>query len=120
MGITLGDLEKLLEGEIVVGHEKMELSVDCCTASDLMSDVLTGPTAGSILITGLNSVQVIKTSRIANLAAIVLVRKKRPNNDLVESAREHEIPLLRTPFTMFTVCGKLFQLGLRGVEGRIK
>ncbi len=120
MGILLRDLVELLKAEIVVGHEKMDLAVEFCTASDLMSDVLSGPTSGSILITGLNNTQAIRASMIANLAAIILVRKKRPNKDLVARAREYEIPLLRTPLTMFTVCGKLFQLGLRGVDELIK
>jgi len=116
MTMRLSDLVEVLEAEIVVGREKTDLSFEFCTASDLMSDVLRGPTSGSLLITGLNNTQVIRASVIANVAAIILVRKKRPNEDLVARAQEHDIPLLRTPFTMFTVCGKLFQMGLRGVD----
>ncbi|MCF8061664.1 MAG: hypothetical protein K9M82_04030 [Deltaproteobacteria bacterium] len=116
MTMKLAELVELLDAEIVVGHEKRDLSFEFCTASDLMSDILRGPTSGSILITGLNNTQVIRASVIANVAAIVLVRKKRPNEDLVERAKEHEIPLIRTPFTMFTACGKLFEVGLRGID----
>jgi hypothetical protein len=50
--------------------------------------------------------------------AIVFVRKKRPSPDVIELADNHEIPLLTTPFTMFSSCGRLFAKGLRGVEGR--
>ena len=116
MTMKLAELVELLDAEIIVGHEKCDLSFEFCTASDLMSDVLRGPTSGSILITGLNNTQVTRASVIANVAAIVLVRKKRPNEDLVERAKEHEIPVIRTPFTMFTACGKLFEAGLRGVD----
>ena len=116
MTMKLAELVELLDAEIIVGHEKCDLSFEFCTASDLMSDVLRGPTSGSILITGLNNTQAIRASVIANAAAIVLVRKKRPNEDLVVRAKEHEIPVIRTPFTMFTACGKLFEAGLRGVD----
>ncbi len=114
--MKLSELVEVLDAEIVVGHEKIDLTFEFCTASDLMSDVLRGPTSGSILVTGLNNTQVLRAAVISNVVAIVLVRRKRPNEDLVERAREHEVPLIRTPFTMFTTCGKLFQRGLRGVD----
>ncbi len=119
MTMKLAQLVELLNAEILVGHQKCDLSFEFCMASDLMSDVLRGPTSGAILITGLNNAQVIRSSVIANVAAIVLVRKKRPNEDLVERAKEHEIPVIRTPFTMFTACGKLFEAGLSGVDALI-
>lgn len=114
--MKLVELVELLDAEIIVGHEKCEVDFEFCTASDLMSDILRGPTSGSVLLTGLNNTQVIRASVIANVAAIVLVRRKRPNEDLVEQAKEHEIPVIRTPLTMFTACGKLFQVGLRGID----
>jgi len=116
MGMTLGELVRLVEADVFVGREKLDLVFEYCTASDLMSDVLRGPTEGSLLVTGLNNTQVIKASVIANIAAILLVRRKWPNEDLVTKAGEHEIPLLKTPYTMFTVCGKLYQKGIRGVD----
>jgi predicted transcriptional regulator len=119
MTVKLSDLVDILDAEIIVGHENTDLSFDYCTASDLMSDVLRGPTEGSILITGLNNAQVIRASVIAHVGAIVLVRKKRPNEDLVIGAKEHDIPVLRTPLTMFTVCGRLSRMGLRGVDDRV-
>lgn len=116
MAMKLKDLADLLDADFVIGHEQSDLSFEFCTASDLMSDVLRGPVSGSILITGLNNTQVIRASVIANVAAIILVRKKRPDEDLITRAREHGIPIVRTPYTMFTVCGKLFQAGLKGVD----
>jgi len=35
---------------------------------------------------------------------------------LIAHAREHGLPLLCTPYTMFTACGRLYEKGLRGVE----
>ncbi|MBW1779960.1 MAG: hypothetical protein JRL30_04405 [Deltaproteobacteria bacterium] len=86
------------------------------TASDLMSDMLTGKNSGVVLLTGLCNVQVIRTSVIADVSAVILVRGKRPTQEMIIQAREHGLPLLSTPFTMFTSCGRLFAKGLRGVE----
>lgn len=99
-----------------MGHEKMDTSVHAGTGSDLMSDMLTGPTDGAVLLTGLNNVQVIRTSVVAGVAAVVLVRGKKPTPEVIDQAREHGLPLLSTPFTMYSSCGRLCVRGLRGVE----
>jgi len=81
-----------------------------------MSDLLTGPTNGAVLLTGLNNIQVIRTSVIAGVAAVVFVRGKRPSLEMINHANKHDLPLLSTNFTMFSSCGRLFAKGLRGVE----
>jgi len=81
-----------------------------------MSDILTGPTGGALLVTGLNNVQVVRASAIAGVAAVVLVRDKRPDQEAIAQAKEHDLPLLSTSFTMFSTSGRLFSMGLRGVE----
>ena len=81
-----------------------------------MSDLLTGPTEGVVLLSGLNNLQVIRTSVIAGVTALVIVRGKVPDQEMIAQAREHALPLMSTPFTMFTACGRLFRQGLRGVE----
>ncbi|MFH1242399.1 MAG: DRTGG domain-containing protein [Pseudomonadota bacterium] len=114
--MNLADIRDTLRAEVIVGNDKLDLPVRAGTASDLMSDMLTGPTNGAVLLTGLCNVQVIRTSVVAGVVAVVLVRGKRPSQELISQAREHGLPLLSTPFTMFSACGRLFSKGLRGVE----
>ena len=72
----------------------------------------------AVLLTGLNTIQVIRSAVISGMAAVVLIRDKRPSPEMVDQAREHGLPLLSSPFTMFSSCGRLFAKGLRGVEGK--
>jgi len=51
--------------------------------------------------------------------AVVLVRGKEPDQEMVSEARSHGLPVLSTPFTMFTACGRLFKQGLRGIDQRL-
>jgi hypothetical protein len=81
-----------------------------------MSDMLTGATEGVVLLTGLSNIQVIRTSVIAGVAGVVLVRGKKPTEEMIEQAKAHALPLMSTPFTMYTACGRLFSKGLMGVE----
>jgi len=114
--ISLDEIKKLLHAKVFAGEDKLDIPVKAGTASDLMSDMLTGKTSGTVLLTGLCNVQVIRTAVIADLAAVILVRGKRPTQEIIDQAREHRLPLLSTPFTMFTSCGRLCAKGVRGVE----
>ena len=117
--MKLSDIKDLLHAEVVVGQDKLDMSVKAGAASDLMSDLLTGQNNNAVLLTGLCNVQVIRTSVIAGIAAVVLVRGKQPTQEIITQAREHGLPLLSTPFTMFTSCGRLFSKKLRGVDEKI-
>jgi predicted transcriptional regulator len=116
--MTLTDVKNILKAEVFVGEDKLATTVTAGTGSDLMSDMLRVPKTGVVLLSGLNTVQVVRTSVIAAVAAVVLVRGKRPTQDMIDQASEHGLPLMSTPFTMFTACGRLFSRGLRGVEGK--
>ncbi len=114
--MKLDDIKETLRAEVFVGHDKMDMVVKAGTGSDLMSDMLRGPTNGAVLLTGLNNIQVIRTSVIAGVVAVILIRDKKPTPDMITLAREHGLPVLSTPFTMFSSCGRLFNKGLRGIE----
>ncbi|MFH1481382.1 MAG: DRTGG domain-containing protein, partial [Pseudomonadota bacterium] len=107
-----------LRAEFIVGKEKPDREVKAGVATDLMSDLLRIPHTDVVLLTGLNNAQVIRTSLIAGVEAVILVRGKKPNEEVIQQAREHNITLLATPFTMFTACGRLCNKGLRGVEAK--
>lgn len=114
--MRLDDIKKALRAKIFAGHDKMDITVKAGTGSDLMSDMLRGPTDGAVLLTGLNNIQVIRTSVISGVVAVILIRDKKPTPDMISLAGEHGLPVLSTPFTMFSSCGRLFNKGLRGVE----
>jgi predicted transcriptional regulator len=114
--LRLSEIKEILKAEVIAGEEHLSRTVAAGVGSDLMSDLLTGPTSEALLLTGLNNIQVIRTAVIAGINGVVLVRGKRPGPDMILHAREHQLPLMTTPFTMFSACGRLFHKGLRGVE----
>lgn len=115
--MRLSEVVEALECEVVVGREDpsfSEIKVEVGCGADLMSDVLAFIKPGAILLTGLITAQVVRTAVVADIRAIVYVRKKRPDPKAVELAREGGIPLLCTPLLMFEACGRLYARGLRG------
>ena len=116
--MKLIDIKDILRAEVLTGEDQLDMTIKAGTGSDLMSDMLTGQNTDTVLLTGLCNAQAIRTSVIAGVRAIVFVRNKRPAPEVIELADKHHVPLLSTPFTMFSSCGRLFAKGLRGVEGR--
>jgi predicted transcriptional regulator len=116
MGMTLSEVKQILRAKVTSGENSLDMIVQAGAGSDLMSDLLRGSKEGVLVLSGLNNIQAIRTSVIAGVAALVLVRGKEPDEEMKAQAREHGLPLLTTPFTMFTACGRLFKAGLRGVD----
>ena len=84
-------------------------------ASDLMSDVLTLLADQLLLITGLNTIQTIRTAEMADIRHVLLVRGKIPDGRMREIAGEHGIILMSTRFSMFKSSGILYAAGLEAV-----
>jgi predicted transcriptional regulator len=115
--MTLGEITRLLDCEVICGHELMDTEVSVCFAADLMSDVLAFSRSGALLVTGLTSIQSVHTADVADLKAILFIHDKRPAQTVVEVARHTNIPLLTTRRFMFETCGLLYTHGLK-VAGR--
>ena len=110
--MTLREIVDKLEATVGLGSDKLDMEVEQCFASDLMSDVLTLKET-PVLITGLCNVQTIRTCDMANLEVVIFVRGKRPSEDMVELADENDMVLICTTYSMFKTCGLLWELGLK-------
>ena len=116
--MTLGKVTEILEGEVVLTTEDIETEILSVCSSDLMSDLLHFTSRPkSLLITGLNNTQVIRTAEIADIKAVVFVLDKRPDREAVEMARQKGITLIVTRLSRFTACGRLYAGGLGSCTG---
>jgi predicted transcriptional regulator len=116
--MRLADIIKALDATILMGNEHLDKEIRTCGASDLMSDILAGLSEGSILLTGLTTVQVIRTAIVAGVGAVVFVRNKMPPQDVIDLAKDQGLPLILSPYSMFVSCGRLHACNLTGLDGR--
>jgi len=116
--MKLSQIVESLEAKVLTGDDLLEKDIDTCGASDLMSDILAGLSEGCILLTGLTTVQVIRTAMVAGVGAVVFVRDKTPPQEVIDLAREQELPLISSPYSMFVSCGRLHACNLTGLDGR--
>jgi predicted transcriptional regulator len=121
--MTLQDIQRLLDAEVIAGAENLGREISHAFAADLLSDVLAiarRGAEGALLITGNRTLQVIYTADVVDLGAILFVRGKRPNDSMTQLADEMEIPLLMTPYIMFETCGRLYRHGLKACIEKVE
>ena len=112
--MTIRALIPVLDARVLCGEDKLDQEVNTACGSDLMSDVLAFVKDQSVLLTGLNNPQVVRTADMMDMICIVFVRGKQPDEMILQLAAQRGIAVMRTGMPMFTACGLLYEKGLRG------
>lgn len=118
--MNLHDVQRLLGADVLTGKEYLDRQIETCCGSDMMSDVLAFTKRNTLLCTGLTNMQVVRTADMTELSALVFVRGKVPDQDILEAAEDNMLPVLVTYHTLFEACGILYQAGIKGCSKRGK
>ena len=116
--MKVSEIKDILEAEVICGEDNLGRDVYTACGSDMMSDVLAYVKEQAVLLSGLMNPQVVRTAEMMDMQCIVFVRGKKPDESIIELARDRDIVLLSTKYPMFASCGMLYEKGLRG--GAIK
>ncbi|MCP4115499.1 MAG: hypothetical protein GY737_08850 [Desulfobacteraceae bacterium] len=116
--MQLTEIAMILDARFLVGEEFAPREVFKVGASDLMSDILAADSEGSLILTGLATQQVVRTACVAGASAVILIRGKIPSQEVIDLAREEDLPLLTTPLSMFVSSGRLYKHELTGLDKR--
>jgi predicted transcriptional regulator len=112
--LKLREVKEILDADVIVGDEKLEIEVTTAFGADLMSDVLSFAKAGCLLLTGLTNTQVVRIANVLDMAAIILVRGKKPPAETISMAKSLQIPILTTKYILFETAGRLYAKGIVG------
>ena len=118
--VKLRDIIGIVEGRVLTEGVNLDMEISCAAGADLMSDVLAFAKPDALLLTGLVNPQVVRTAEMADIAAIVFVRGKTPGPETISLAKEKGIPLIAAPYSMFELCGRLFEAGMASSDLEIK
>ena len=110
--MTLKEIADLLEAKVLCGHDRLNEEHETAFASDLMSDVLTLGDYNPVILTGLCNMQTIRTCEMGNLDIIVLVRRKKASEEMIEEAEDEGMVVMECDFSMSKACGLLFKAGM--------
>lgn len=117
--MEIGRMAEILEAEVICGQENLNKEISLAVASDMMSDVLVSAESDRVLISGLCTIHTVLTAQILDLSAVVFVRNKVPTEEMVQTAKENDIALLRTAMTMYAAWWRAIQIRTeRTAQGR--
>lgn len=118
--MKLSEIKEILKADVIVGEDKLDIEVKTAFGADLMSDVLAFAKAGSLLLTGLTNTQVVRIANVLDIAAIILVRGKKPPVETISMARNLQIPILTTKYILFETAGRLYSKGIVGCLEKVE
>lgn len=85
-------------------------------ASDLLSDVLAHSKEGDLWITLQIHQNIVAVASMKDLAGIVLVNGREPEQETIEKAETENIVIMVSELPTFELAGRLYGLGVRGMK----
>lgn len=111
------EIKDILEAEVLSGENHLDKTVIGAGGADIMEAFLAAVTKDAAILTGLTTDDVIRTAKVASVAAVVFVRGKKPSDNTIRLAQTYELPTMVTRLSLFVASGKLYMYGLRGLDG---
>ena len=112
--MTLLEINSIIEGKILTKNPDLNLELVNAFSSDVISHIVTYASDKSILITAVYNPQILKTAEMKSVQCVILIGIYEPEPSLVALANSLGITLLRSTFSMYVTCGKLYSSGLQG------
>jgi len=104
------DIIEKLQLKVLTGQEKLDVEVTGGYTSDLLSDVIANSKEGNLWITLQTHQNIIAVAKLKDLAGIIIVNNREPDEETLKKAKEENVPVLCTEELAFEVSGKLFEL----------
>ena len=111
------EIKDILNATVLTGQQNLDRTVIGAGGADIMEAFLAAATKDAVILTGLTSDDVIRTAKVADVAAVVFVRGKKPEKSAIDLANSYQLPTMSTRYSLFIASGKLYMSGLRGLDG---
>ena len=108
--MTVKELVEKMNLTVFCGQENLDREIKGGYTSDLLSDVMGFAREGQVWITLQTHKNVLDIASLKELAAILLVKGNKPEEDMLEQAVDEGIPVLGTDAQTFETTGKVYQL----------
>lgn len=94
------------------GADGLDHEVTGGYVSDLLSDVVANSRRGDVWVTLQTHENTVAVAGLRDLAGIVLVGGRQPDDETIRRAEQEGIPILTTPWRTFEVVGHLAKAGV--------
>jgi predicted transcriptional regulator len=108
--MTLTDIIRTLGLRVLNPNAISDTEVTGGYVCDLLSDVMANARPGNLWITLQIHQNILAVARIKDLAGIIIVNGRQPDDETVQKAEEERLPLLVTEEPAFGITGRLHRL----------
>jgi len=108
--MTVKELQEKLNLTLFSGESGLNNAIDGGYVSDLLSDVMGHAEMGNVWITLQTHKNIMAIASLKELAAIILVKGLKPDEDCLKQSNEEGIPILGTNEQTFDITGKIYSV----------
>jgi hypothetical protein len=105
--VRVREITELVAGELIQENFN-DTEITACYTSDLLSDVMAHAGDATVLITIQAHKNTVAVASLNDIRAIVVCNNRPVPLDMVSSAADEGIAVVKTPENQFTVSGKLY------------
>jgi predicted transcriptional regulator len=111
------EIQGLFDLEIAAGDAGLDREVSGGYCGDLLSDVMANSTGGDVWLTIQSHKNILAVAVLKELAAIILVNGRIPDDDTKTKAGEEGIPVLVSHLSAYELAGRLYDAGIGKMTG---
>ena len=104
------DIVEKLGLNVFGGDKGLDREVTGGYVSDLLSDVMGNASEGDVWATLQTHKNVMAVASLKDVAAVILVKDLKPDEDMLAQSNEEDIPVLGSGLETFELAGKLYEL----------
>ncbi|TNF53650.1 serine kinase [bacterium] len=104
------DIAQKLSLDVLSHNEGLQKDISGGYVSDMLSDVMANSHPGNIWITLQTHPNIVAVAHLKNLAGIIIVSKRQPEQETLKKAVSEKITIMTTPLSAFEISGRIYQL----------
>ncbi len=104
-----------LDWKLLTNISTEGITIQTGYSGDLLSDVLANAEPGALWITIQKHKNILGVAAAKDIAAVVITGGILPDEELVKTAEQRELPVFSAPESAFNTSGRLFELLKNGV-----
>ncbi len=117
--MKLTDIIKTLDLRVQAGADFLDREVQGGYVSDMLSDVLNHASQGDVWVTVQIHLNIMAIAGMKELAGIIIVNGRQPDEETLAKANEEKIPVLGTEMNAYQIVGQLYQLGVHAHDENV-
>ena len=114
--MKLKELVEKFDLQIQCASDRLEREIKGGYVSDLLSDVIANGRAGDVWITLQIHQNIVGVASLKDLAAIIIINGRQPEENTIEKAENEGIPIMVSKMSAFELVGRLYNAGISGTR----